>query len=261
MDPDIRSAAPGKCPRCGMTLVPGIPEPAEYPLSVNFKPPNIPAGKPVTLEFRVFDPKTGAPVKAFEIVHERLFHMFLVSEDLHFFLHDHPELGPDGVFRFTTVLPKPGNYAVLADMYPAHGMPQLISKLFTTAGYAQGFEQSRARLPEDLSAKTGENLNIGLTLEPAKPIAGTKTMMFFHLTPSDGLEPYLGAWGHLLAASDDLIDLIHTHPSYVTTPDGERQVQFDLFFPREATYRVWVQFQRLGKVITAAFTIPVTKLK
>jgi len=26
MDKDIRSATPGKCPRCGMTLVKGIPE-------------------------------------------------------------------------------------------------------------------------------------------------------------------------------------------------------------------------------------------
>ena len=37
-------------------------------------------------------------------------------------------------------------------------------------------------------------------------------MLFFRVKPADGLEPYLGAWGHMLAASDDLIDLIHTHP-------------------------------------------------
>ena len=43
--------------------------------------------------------------------------------------------------------------------------------------------------------------------------------------------------------------------------DGGPQVQFDVYFPREATYRVWVQFQRLGKVNTVAFTVPVSRLK
>ena len=66
----------------------------------------------------------------------------------------------------------------------------------------------------------------------------------------------------MLAASHDLVDTIHTHPLYVTDPAaGEKQVQFNIFFPREAVYRVWVQFQRQGKVNTVAFTIPVSSLK
>ena len=31
MDPDVRSKGPGKCPRCGMRLEAGLPEPIEYP--------------------------------------------------------------------------------------------------------------------------------------------------------------------------------------------------------------------------------------
>jgi len=58
----------------------------------------------------------------------------------------------------------------------------------------------------------------------------------------------------MLAVSNDLIDMIHTHPSIA---DGGPNVQFDLYFPREATYRIWVQFQRFGKVNTV-FTIPVS---
>ena len=34
-------------------------------------------------------------------------------------------------------------------------------------------------------------------------------------------------------------------------------VQFNLVFPREGTYRVWVQFQRNGVVNTAYFDVPV----
>src|ERR1700676_2639308 len=85
MDPDVRSATPGKCPRCGMTLVPGIPIPVEYPLKVSLIPRAPKAGERVELMFKVQDPKTGKPVTRFETVHEKLFHMFLVSQDLNFF--------------------------------------------------------------------------------------------------------------------------------------------------------------------------------
>jgi hypothetical protein len=90
-----------------------------------------------------------------------------------------------------------------------------------------------------------------------------KTLMFFRLTPNDGIEPYIGAMGHMLAASSDLIDLMHTHPFLVTDPEGGtvKQIQFNLIFPREGIYRVWVQFQRKGVVNTAVFNIPVTVLK
>ena len=33
-----------------------------------------------------------------------------------------------------------------------------------------------------------------------------------------------------------------------------------LFFPRPATYRLWVQFQRRGVVNTVAYTVPVRAL-
>ena len=76
-------------------------------------------------------------------------------------------------------------------------------------------------------------------------------MLFFKLSPADGLEPYLGAAGHMLVASEDLIDMIHTHPAYAG-PE-----QFNVIFPRPGIYRVWVQFKRLGVVNTAAFNLPV----
>ena len=66
-----------------------------------------------------------------------------------------------------------------------------------------------------------------------------------------------------LAASSDLIDMIHTHPFLVTDPTGAdyKQIQFNLIFPREGIYRVWVQFQRQGVVNTAVFDVPVAELK
>jgi hypothetical protein len=95
-------------------------------------------------------------------------------------------------------------------------------------------------------------------MQPAQPIAGMKTLMFFHLEPAEGLEFYLGSWSHMLAASDDLIDMIHDHPFIA---DGGAQMQFNMIFPRARTYRIWVQFQRKGVVNTAVFNVPVSALK
>jgi hypothetical protein len=89
-----------------------------------------------------------------------------------------------------------------------------------------------------------------------------QTLLFFRLKPKDGIEPYLGAMAHMLAASSDLIDLIHDHPVQVTEPANEQylQIQFDVIFPRQGVHRVWVQFQRKGVVNTVAFNIPVKQL-
>ena len=54
-----------------------------------------------------------------------------------------------------------------------------------------------------------------------------------------------------------LIDLIHTHPFLA---DGGPNMQFNVIFPRAHTYRVWVQFQRLGVVNTVYFDVPVEDL-
>lgn len=254
MDPDVRSAGPGKCSRCGMTLVLGVPESIEYPLNLTMTPRAPKAGERVGLTFKIRDPKTSAPVNHFELVHQKLFHMFIVSQDLEFFIHDHPVTAGAGMFHYDGVLPKPGMYRVLADFYPTNGTPQLTAKtIFVPGGNLQA-----PQLTEDLAAKRTANMEVELVTEPRAPIAGLKTMLFFRVKPGDGLEQYLGAWGHMLAASDDLIDMIHTHPFLA---DGGPQVQFNVIFPRAQTYRLWVQFQRKGVVNTAAFTIPVAALK
>jgi hypothetical protein len=256
MDRDVRSKTPGQCPRCGMTLVANLPEPVEYPVELRVDPPQIPSARPIALEFRIADPRTGAPVKQFEIVHEKLFHLFIVSQDLQYFAHVHPDF--DGaVFRLNTVLPRAGTYRLLADFYPTGGTPQLVPKTITTAGYTTPLEAGIPRLAPDLSPQHGENLQVELKLDPAQPIAGRKTMLFVHVTPAEGLEPYIGAWAHLLAVSDDLVDTIHEHPFIA---GGGPDMQFNIFFPREAAYRVWIQFQRKGVVNTVAFTIPVSAL-
>ena len=258
MDRDVRSKTPGKCPRCGMTLVAGIPESIEYPIDLKVDPPDIPSGRKITLEFRVADPAIAAPVRQFEIVHEKLLHLFIVSQDLQYFAHLHPQLGDDAVFRLETELPRPGTYRLLTDFYPKGGTPQLTPLTITTAGYTAPLESGVPQLAADLSPKHAENLDVELKLDPPQPLAGKKTMLFVHVSPPDGLEPYIGAWAHLLAVSNDLVDTIHEHPFIA---NGGPDMQFNIFFPRPAPYRLWIQFQRKGVVNTVEFTIPVTALQ
>src|SRR2546423_14481813 len=95
MDPDVRSNNPGVCARCGMKLAQGIPDPVEYHLDLSVMPRAPQPGAPAELTFAVHDPWKDRTVTKFQVVHEKLFHMFVVSEDLQVFVHDHPYLGED----------------------------------------------------------------------------------------------------------------------------------------------------------------------
>ncbi|MBI1895217.1 MAG: hypothetical protein HYZ57_04410 [Acidobacteria bacterium] len=253
MDPEVRSANPGKCPRCGMKLRPGLPDAREFEVTIRTTPARLIPGRPLRLAFRVQDPESHKPVRDFDIVHEKLLHLFIVREDLGYFAHEHPRIQPDGSFLLDTTFPTPGHYRLLADFYPKGATPQLIARSLIVPG-----PPPTADLKPDLAPRKSVNTEASLRLEPPQPIAGQKTMMFFRLAPPDGLEPYLGAWGHMLAASADLIDLLHLHPAW---EEKGPVVQFNAIFPRPGLYRVWVQFQRQGRVNTFAFTVPVSELK
>jgi Heavy metal binding domain len=250
MDRDIRSSEPGKCSRCGMALVAGIPDQSEYHLDLTVAPKPPRPGDRVRLTFEVFDPWKDHRVEKFSVVHEKLFHAFIISRDLQFFLHDHPTW-ENGAFHYDIAFPRPGMYRVLGDFYPEGAAPQLI----TDTIFVAGAEPAAPRLSRDYSAKDAENLKVDFSTRPAEPVAGVTTQMRLSVTPGDGLEKYLGAWGHMLVASDDLIDLTHTHPFIA---DGSPAMQFSVVFARPRVYRVWVQFQRHGVVNTAHFDVPVT---
>jgi len=257
MHPEVRKLSTGKCPLCGMALISKILEPVEYPVEFTFTPPGIPAGEPLTIDIRAFDPVTGKQIQNYEIVHEKPIHLFIISSDLEYFAHEHPVMVPGGTFRHRTTLPKPGIYKVFADFYPLNGTPQLVPRIVSTQGFRRSIDETVVNPPRDIAPKTSVNLKVLLTVDPVEPVPAKKTLLFLDLDPVEGLEPFLGAWAHMLIESNDLIDTIHAHPSVA---DASGKMQFDVFFPREAIYRVWVQFQRQGKVNTVAFTLPVKSL-
>jgi hypothetical protein len=261
MDRDVISKTPGFCPRCRMKLVKieasHQADSLEYPVRISTEPKVLQPGAVARLDFRVDTPETHQRVRNFEVVHEKLYHVFLVSQDLTFFLHTHPLPGADARLQLDVRLPKSGMYRVLSDFYPKGGTPQLVVNTLIVPG--AGLALTRAKLAQDLRPQQAENLKVELATEPTRPVAHGTTQMLFRLKPNDGIEPYLGVMAHMLATSSDLIDMIHSHPIQVTDRSDYKQLQFQMIFPRAGIYRVWVQSQRKGVVNTAAFNVPIAE--
>lgn len=276
MHPEVRVEKAGKCAKCGMVLVPATPGiPVDFDLSLQSTPAVIKPGEKVRLRFQIFNPKTGAKVKQFALMHEQLFHLFVVSQDMTDFQHIHPKLEPDGTFTIDTVLSRPGYYKVYSDIYPIEGAPQVLQRNLVTAGYkADLFESVPHLQPDSVLNKTVDGVNADLKLDPPDPIAGKAMSLKYHLTdaktgePVRDLTPYLGAWGHTLILSEDQSDYVHSHPDEIvpegengSKPKGGPDVTFEAWLPRPGVYRVWSQFQRGSTLSTFSFTIRARMLR
>jgi hypothetical protein len=275
MHPEIRTSAPGTCAKCGMTLVPVTPAIVDdFNLRFECSPKAPKPNEKIRLRFSVFNPKTREQVKDFYMTHDKLFHLFIVSQDMSEFQHIHPTLERDGSFTIETVLPVAGNYKIYSDFYPHEGAPQVLQQNITTAGYTKDLLAGQPRLKPDASlTRIVDGMKIELKLEPENIIAGQRVALKYHLTdaktgqPIRDLVPYLGAWGHTLVLSEDQSDYVHSHPEEVVpdTPDksklrGGPDATFNAFFPEPGNYRIWTQFQRGDILTTVSFTVRAERL-
>ena len=276
MHPEIRTTAPGTCPKCAMALVPVTPAIVDdFNLRFECSPKAPKPNEKIRLRFSVFNPKTREQVKYFNITHDKLFHLFIVSQDMSEFQHIHPTLERDGSFTIETALPIAGNYKIYSDFYPHEGAPQVLQQNITTAGYTKDLLAAQPRLKPDASlTKIVDGIKIELKLEPENIIAGQRVALKYHLTdaktgqPIRDLIPYLGAWGHTLTLSEDQSDYVHSHPEEVVpdTPDksklrGGPDATFNAFFPEPGNYRIWTQFQRGETLTTVSFTVRAERLR
>ncbi|HEX8847671.1 MAG TPA: heavy metal-binding domain-containing protein [Pyrinomonadaceae bacterium] len=272
MHPEVHQAQEGVCPKCGMPLASVNPSVrGEYRLELSATPRSPKVGEKVHLRFRVFDPRTGQPVKRFVLNHEKLFHLFLVSRDLSDYQHIHPQLQVDGSFIVETALSRPGLYKVHSDFFPVDGTPQVIARELSTAGRRRASEGPPHLTPDETLSKTIEEMNIKLSVGNGGPLtAGLFVPLKYSLTdartgePVRDLEPYLGAWGHTLILNADQSEYLHSHPTEML-PGGEElakmrggpDVEFGAMFPEAGLYRIWTQFQRRGSIVTVSFTVRV----
>ena len=264
MHPGIRAAGSSTCPVCGMDMVP-IPPPrvGEYALDVEASASRRKMEKEsaITLQLTVRDPQDGAVVTNFLKVHERPFHLFIVSRDLSTFVHAHPEQRDGGVFVLDQVL-TPGEYMLIADFLPVGGTPQVIHRAIVTPGYAGPLFNDPPKLAVTPEAQTIDGLRV--RLEPGNVTALRRASLRFHVSDAAtgaevrDLEPYLGASGHLLLVNGNLTVALHGHPAGTQTAGPE--ILFDPVLPKAGPYKLWLQFQRKGRVVTVPFVIEVAPL-
>jgi len=204
--------------------------------------------------------------------HEKLFHLFIVSQDMAEYQHIHPRLERDGSFTVETVLPRNGLYKLHADFFPMGGTLQVLHRELSTADYRAPRSHAPVILTPDATlVKTMDGMKISLEMGGGDaPVAGVLVPLKYRLTdertnePVRDLEPYLGAWGHTLILNADQSEYLHSHPTEMLPGNtsgasvrGGPEVEFRAMFPAAGDYRIWTQFQRAGKIITVFFTVRV----
>ena len=270
MHPNEVKAEAGTCSICGMTLVAGDPmATANYVLRVVTEPRAPKAGQKTSFRFSVLHPLTGEPVREFAEVHDKLFHLFIVSRDMTQFFHEHPVKEPDGSFTYEHVIPTAGHYMLFADFMPIGGGPQMIPTPLVTAGFEGDIVSSLPTLTPDKSwVKTANGVTVELQIDPSQLIAGEEADVPIHFTdeksgePVKDLQRYLGAFGHAMMLSDDMIEHVHAHPEEMLegttiTAGGGPDLVFHALFPKPGHYRVWLQFLRNDTLSTVPFTVRV----
>jgi hypothetical protein len=258
MHPDVRSGSPGACPLCGMAFVP-IPPPriGEYRMDVTLTP--APDGRGASsLRIVIRDPETGAAVPSFAVLHERPLHLFVVGRGLDHFAHVHPDALGHGTFELKQHLP-PGEYMLIADFLPHGGSSQTVQHAIVTPGYEGPLLPSAPPLTAGPSEVAADGLRILLVAEDLAP-RKQANLQFTVIDDASGkavtdLEPLLGAPAHMLIVNADLTEAVHGHPAEADQQGST--VRFAPLIPAPGSYKLWVQFQRKGRVITAAFVLHV----
>ncbi|HEU0036143.1 MAG TPA: hypothetical protein VFQ53_36270 [Kofleriaceae bacterium] len=237
---------------------PPAPEPATpkstgpYSLAITPKT-ELAAGKPLQLELELRD-GAGQRVRALDVVHEKLVHLIVVSNDLGFFTHEHPTRRDDGLLDQTLTLPSAGGYTVYADFTPTGGKNAVVSAELAIPGKAPpAVKLAPVKLPAE--AKQGA---FTVALRTEKPLAaGGDTLLDFEIRDANGvvtdLRDYLGAKGHCVILSADRAAYLHSHP--MGTPDGK--VRFHTIVPKPGTYKLWAEFRPRGEPLRVSFTLDV----
>lgn len=196
--------------------------------------------------FRVIGPD-GKPVTSYTTAHEKDLHLVVVRRDLTGFQHVHPVLGGDGFWEIPLRVAEPGPYRVFADFKPEGRAEGLVLGADVTA---PGDYQPRQA--EDAASVDGYEVKLDGKLVP-----GTASKLTLTVTkdgkPVTDLEPYLGAFGHLVALRDGDLAYLHVHPE--ESAGAGPQIVFYAEVPSDGRYALFLDFKHAGAVRTAAFSV------
>jgi hypothetical protein len=199
----------------------------------------------------------GEPIHDFDINHEKLLHLIIVSKDLSYFNHVHPEYKGEGVFEIINDFPLGGEYRMVADFKPSDGSSMSKLEWVTVEGVT--VEPVPVMVDNSLE-RIVDDKKISLTFD-SELKGGEETTLKFTLTdalsnqPISDLEPYLGSIGHVVVFSEDGEQYLHVHAleDQGSGPDA----LFETKFLKSGIYKIWGQFQREGQLFTVPFVVKV----
>lgn len=211
------------------------------------------AGSDVPVSFTIEDPD-GEPVTEYDVEHEEDLHLIAVRRDFSGFQHVHPEMAPDGTWTTELDL-TPGAWRLFADFKATGGDALTLGNDLAVPGKLEPAEAPTA------DSTTSEVDGYTVTLD-GDLTAGAEAKLTLTVTrngkPVTDLEPYLGAYGHLVALRGGDLAYLHVHPE--GTPDDGKtapgpEVVFFAQVPSPDRYHLFLDFKHDGEVRTAAFTV------
>ncbi|MDH6142447.1 MULTISPECIES: hypothetical protein [Kitasatospora] len=229
----------------------------DHGYALQTRPANPTPGQQTDLGFTVRGPN-GAPLTSYQEEHGKELHLILLRDDLTGYQHLHPTLAADGSWHVPVTFPAAGGYRMVADFTPA-GATENVT-LGTDLAVAGDYQPQPLPAPATSASVDGYTVTMD-----GQVTAGQSAKLTFEIADSHGLvtdlQPYLGAYGHLVAMRAGDLGYLHVHP------DGEPgdghtaagpDVAFYVTVPTAGDYRLFLDFQRAGVVHTAAFTVHAT---
>ncbi|MEU6743985.1 hypothetical protein [Streptosporangium sandarakinum] len=218
------------------------------PLTTSIKP-----GEPTDFRFTVNGPD-GRAVTDYQVQHDKKLHFIVVSRDLGTFQHLHPVEAGDGVWSVELTLPEAGAYRAFADFAPTGGQALTLGGDLLVAG-----DYTPKAMPA--AGRTSEVDGYTVTLD-GELLPGRQSKLTLKVSkdgkPVTDLQPYLGAYGHLVALRGSDLAYLHVHPDG-EPGDGETRPGPEIVFyaevPSRGDYRLFLDFRHEGKVRTADFTL------
>lgn len=210
-------------------------------------------GDQTAVSFQVLGPD-GEPLTDYAISHDKKLHFIVAKRDLSGFQHVHPTLDEHGTWTARVALDA-GQWRTFADFDPAGKDPAVtLGADLTVAG-----DFTPKPLPEPSLTDTVGDYTV--TLE-GEAVAGEDAKLTLTVAkdgkPVTDLQPYLAAYGHLVALREGDLAYLHVHPDG-EPGDGKTKpgpgVTFYADFPSEGSYRLYLDFKHGGVVRTAEFTV------
>ncbi|MER5213093.1 hypothetical protein ABT063_21570 [Streptomyces sp. NPDC002838] len=234
---------------------PGGLQISESGYTLDLRTPRVEAGRQTDLSFVIRD-GGGRAVTAYQREHDKELHLIVASRDLVTYRHLHPTRAADGTWSIPVELPRAGGYRVFADFTPAKKNAENLT-LGADLAASGPYQPQQLPAPSATAKIHGYEVQLDGGLRPGT--AGElKLKVSRNGRPVTDLQPYLGAYGHLVALRSGDLAYLHVHPNGEpgdgTTKPGP-DVSFTATAPSSGTYRLFLDFKHAGEVHTAAFTV------